>query len=67
MDILSLLDASLALYGLLALILLAVAMGLLMRNQRQAQDPTRNRDSRIIFLIMFILVTIFIALTLYGK
>jgi hypothetical protein len=66
MDISSLLNPALALYGLLALVLLAVVMGL-MRGRQHNQDSQRSREGRIILLIMFLLVVVFIAVALTGR
>ena len=61
MNILSLFTNVLTLFGLFLLVVLLLAMAL--RSKRKSL----TRDSRAIFLIMFIILALFVVITFVGK
>ena len=61
MNILSLFNNALTIFGLFLLVVLLIAMSLL--SKRKAL----TRDSRAIFLIMFIILALFVVITFVGK
>jgi len=61
MNILSLFNNALTIFGLFLLVVLLIAMALL--SKRKAL----TRDSRAIFLIMFIILALFVVITFVGK
>ena len=61
MNILPLFNNALTIFGLFLLVVLLIAMALL--SKRKAL----TRDSRAIFLIMFIILALFVVITFVGK